>query len=132
MATNPQYPNERRTPDTGPRDVHPKLKVPPKSQFPWTLIAIMVAAAILIAIIATLPRATRMTPSPAAAQVPPQPTVNQVQLSNLSLQAAPVGGAYYLVGYLHNNGTTAITGVQVEVSFKGANGQTSPARSWRS
>jgi hypothetical protein len=35
---------------------------------------------------------------------------------------APVGGALYLTGVLHNTGSTAITGVQVVAEFLGRNG----------
>lgn len=122
MATNPQYPDPRRPTPFKVRDVHPKLPVEPKSRFPWPLLAVLAAAAILAGLIYWLPRTPHKLPPPSAAQVPQQPTGNQVQLTNLSLQEAPVGNSLYLVGNLHNNGTTDITGVQVQASFMDNNG----------
>jgi hypothetical protein len=47
-----------------------------------------------------------------------------LQLGNLSIKQAPAGNAFYLEGNVHNNGNTDVTGIQVQASFKGANGQT--------
>lgn len=120
MATNPQYPEPR-----GPRrvpDLHPQLKTIKKGKIPWVLIAIIVAAAILAALIWWLPQTPQRQAPPAAAQVPAQPTANQIQLTNLSMQPATVGSAFYLAGILHNQGNTEITGVQVQATFLGING----------
>jgi Protein of unknown function (DUF2393)/Protein of unknown function (DUF3426) len=121
MATNPQFPQQRgpqRVPDA------PRLKVPPRKQFPWPIVAIIAAAAILAAIIALMPTTPHKRTAPPAAEVPGQPTGSQVQLSHLKLQPGPTGGAVYLAGQLTNTGNTDITGVQVQATFKGANGQT--------
>ncbi len=125
MATNPQYPQQK-----GPREVpkyrddHAKLEVPPKRVFPWAWIAIIIAAAILAALIYWLPQTPHRHAPPTGAQVPQQPTANQVQFFNLKMQPAPTGSAFYLDGLLQNNGSTDITGVQVQADFKGINGQT--------
>jgi hypothetical protein len=121
MATNPQFPQQR-----GPQrvpDVHPKLQVPNKKQFPWPILAIIAAAVILVAIIALMPTTPHKRTAPEAAQVPTQPTGSQIQLSDLKIQPAPAGGAIYVVGRLTNTGATDLTGVQVQATFKGANGQ---------
>jgi len=121
MATNPQFPQQR-----GPQrvpDVHPKLQVPPRKQFPWPVVALIAAAAILAAIFFYMPTTPHKRPAPNAAQVPIQPTGSQIQLSELKIQPAPTGGAVYLIGRVTNTGGTDITGVQVEASFRGANGQ---------
>jgi hypothetical protein len=102
----------------------PKLQVPRKKPFPWPLIALIIAAAILIGLIAWLPRTPKARPGPTAAQIPVQPTAGQIQLSNFKMTAAPVGNAYYLDAQLFNNGDTQLTGVQVQARFLGANGQT--------
>lgn len=120
MATNPQIPPNM--PRRGPREV-PRLQLLKKKGFPWTLLAIIVAAAILAALIYWLPQTPRAGIAPTGAAVPPQPTANQIQLSGFRLNAAPVGNAFYLDGQLSNHGTTEITGVQVQVNFLGNNGQ---------
>ncbi|HZP62028.1 MAG TPA: DUF3426 domain-containing protein [Terriglobales bacterium] len=112
MATSPQFP---QTPRRGPHAV-PKLQVPKKG-FPWPLLAIIVAAAILIALIVWLPRTPHAHAGATGANVPAQPTPGQIQLSHLKMTIAPVGAAYYLEGMLFNNGNTDITGVQVQVKF---------------
>lgn len=121
MATNPQFPQQR-----GPQrvtDVHPKLQVPRRKQFPWPIVAIIATAAILAAIIALMPTTPHKRTAPEAAQVPGQPTGSQIQLSDLKNQPSPAGSAIYVVGRLTNTGSTDLTGVQVQATFKGANGQ---------
>jgi Protein of unknown function (DUF2393) len=120
VATNPQFPPNM--PRRGPREV-PRLQLLKKKSFPWTLLAIVVAAAILAAIIYWLPQTPRASNAPAGADIPSQPTGSQVQFSGFKLNAAPVGNAFYLDGQLSNHGTTEITGVQVQVNFLGNNGQ---------
>lgn len=145
MATNPKYPQgsdpehdpTRQEPDrkaNGPlgqgptgakRPVHDHAHVDfvKKGRFPWVLIAILVAIAILIALIVWLPAMPHKTPPPTAAKVPNQPIASQIQLTNMNITLAPVGGSMYLDGVLHNQGSTAITGVQVRAQFMGPQGQ---------
>lgn len=121
MATNPQFPQQR-----GPQrvpDLHPKLRVPPRKQFPWVLVGIIAAFTILAAVWYYLPTTPHKRTAPPAAQIPAQPTGSQIQLSHLKLQPGPTGSAVYLAGQLTNTGNTDITGVQVQATFKGANGQ---------
>src|SRR5436305_3704231 len=124
MATNPQF-RPGKEPSDKP-DIHevPRLQVSPKKEFPWLLVSLASAAAILIVILVMLPRAPKARPSPTAAQAPVQPTPGEIQLSHFKLTAVPTGDAYYLEGLLFNNGNTDITGVQVQVSFKGPQGET--------
>ncbi len=119
MATNPKFPNMGPT----PVPQHPRIPSP-KKQFPWALIAIIVAAAILAGIIYWLPQAPKAQTPPTAAQVPQQPTGSQIQLSNLKITPAPGGGSFYLDGTLINNGNTTVNGLTAELSFKNAQGQT--------
>lgn len=114
MATNPRI----------PQDDHTHMTLQPKSKVPWVLIAIIVAAAILVALILWLPRTPRQQIPPSGAQVPAQPTGDQIQFTNLNLTPAPTGGAYYLQGRMVNMGSSEITGVAVDASFQGINGQT--------
>jgi hypothetical protein len=117
MATNPNLPQR-----PGLHEV-PRFKVPKKKQFPWTLIAIIVAAAILAVLIWLLPRTPRQNLPPTGSQVPAQPTGSQVQFTNLKMTFAPVGNAFYIEGRLVNQGNTDITGVQVQATFRDANGK---------
>jgi len=124
MATNPRTPDDPRRPQIVERDVHPKIQqqLQPQSKIPWPLIAIVVAALILAALVIWLPRTPRAT-SPSGAQVPAQPTGSQVQFTNLKLTPATIGGSLYIDARLVNAGPTAINGVLVDATFKGANGQ---------
>lgn len=117
MATNPQYPEQNRP------HLHPRLQPPPKRGFPWPLIAIVIAAAILAALIRWLPQTPKKQLPPNAAAVPAQPTGNQIQLTNLKMTPSTVGSAFYVEGMLHNNGNSDITGVQVQAQFHGTKGQ---------
>lgn len=117
MATNPRIPEER--------DAHPKIEqqLQPVSRVPWVWVAIIAAGAILLALIIWLPRTPRAS-SPSGAQVPQQPTGQQVQFRDVKLTPAPSGGSAYLDANLVNAGSTAINGVLVEVAFKGSDGRT--------
>jgi hypothetical protein len=122
MATSPQFPP--KMPRRGPQPV-PRLQVPKKQRFPWPLLAIIAAAAILAGLIywIWIPGGRTVRPAPTGADVPVQPTPGQIQLSGFKMTAAPVGNAFYLEGNLFNNGGTEITGVQVQVQFIGRDGE---------
>jgi hypothetical protein len=94
-----------------------------QSKFPWTIVALIVGAALLIAIFAVLPRAPHVTQPPTAAQVPTQPTAEQIQLTDIKIVPAPVGDALYLDATVHNTGNSAITGAQVSAQFLNENGR---------
>jgi hypothetical protein len=122
MATNPKLPDYPNIPPRRSGDEHAKVQMIRKSKFPWPIMALIAGAAILIAIIALLPRTPHVTPAPTGAQIPQQPTAEQVQLTDMKIAPSPVGNALYLTGILHNMGNTAITGVQVQAQFLGRNG----------
>jgi hypothetical protein len=122
MATNPKLPDFPDTPARRAGSEHSKVQMIRQSKFPWPILVLIGAAALLIAIFALLPRAPHITTPPTGAQIPQQPTAEQVQLTNLKLAPAPAGGAAYLTALLHNTGNTAITGVQVKAEFLGRNG----------
>ena len=119
MATNPKLPD---MPPQRPVDDHAKVQLIRQSKFPWTIVALIAGAALLIVIFVVLPRAPHVTRPPSDAKVPAQPTGDQIQFTNLNLTPAPVGDAVYLTGLLRNTGNTAITGVQVQAEFLGRNG----------
>lgn len=122
MATNPKMPDYPNIPPRRPENEHGKVQIIRKSRFPWPILALIVGAAILIAIIALLPRAPHVTAPPTGAQIPQQPTAEQIQLTNMKISPSPVGGSLDLTGILHNMGNSAITGVQVQAQFLRANG----------
>jgi len=122
MATNPKLPD---FPDILPRraeNEHAKVRMIRRSKFPWLVVILISGAALLIAIFALLPRVPHLSALPTGAQVPQQPTAEQVQFTNLKIATAPVGGSVYVTGILQNTGNTAITGVQVQAEFLGRNG----------
>jgi Protein of unknown function (DUF3426) len=120
MATNPKPPDFPDIPPRGPENEHAKVQMIRQSKFPWPIVILIAGAVLLIAIFALLPRAAHLAAPPTGAQVPQQPTADEVQLTNLKI--APVGGAAYLTAILHNTGDTAINGVQVQAQFLGRNG----------
>jgi len=127
MATRPNPPDYPDIPPRPNRDDPAKMQRVRQSKFPWPILMLIVLAALIIAIISILPRGPKTTNAPTNANVPPQPTASQVQLSQLQMVPAPAGGArtggaLYLNAVLHNAGTTAITGVQVSATFMGNNG----------
>jgi hypothetical protein len=122
MATNPKLPDFSDVPPRRPEHEHAKVQTIRKSKFPWPILILIAGAALLIAIFGLLPRTPHVTTPPTGAQLPQQPTAEQVQLTNLKLAPAPAGGAAYLTALLHNTGNTAITGVQVQAEFIGRNG----------
>ncbi len=118
MATNPQRPPEP------PRlkDDHAHVVTTKARNAWWPIVIIVVAAAILVALIVWLPRSPHQVAPPSAAQVPPQPTGSQIQFTNLRMSTPTPAGAVNLTGSLLNNGNQAITGVTVEATFRGING----------
>ena len=119
MATNPQIPpREPRRDDHAHMD---RIKgTSTKTWWPWLLI--LVSAAILAALIWWLPQSPKRTAAPSAAQVPAQPTGNQIQLSNLNMSTPTPGGAMRLTGTIYNAGNTSVNAIVAEGSFANING----------
>jgi hypothetical protein len=122
MATSPKMPDFPNIPPRKPVDEHVKLHTLRRNKFPWLVLTVLVAAALLAVIIAVLPGGPHLRKPPVGAQVPAQPTATQIQLTNVQLVPAPVGDAVYLSAVLHNVGDYDITGVQVNAQFMGNNG----------
>jgi hypothetical protein len=121
MATNPKLPDY---PDNSPRKPSEPAKVHMirQSKFPWPIVALIVGAALLVTVIAVLPRGPHVTKPPSGADIPRQPTGEQIQLSELKMVPAPTGDSLYIDTVVHNTGNTSITGVQVNGEFMGSNG----------
>lgn len=120
MATNPKVPdysNRPRRPDN-----HAKLHLVRQSKFPWPILPLIAGAALLIAIL-TVPKAPHTAKPPSAAEVPRQPTAEQILISHAKVTPAPQGDAVYLTAVLHNTGNSEITGAQVEAQFLNRSGE---------
>ena len=121
MATNPKLPDYPDIPPRKPAD-HTKVRMIRQSKFPWSIVVIIIAAALIISVIGFFPKGPRKVTAPAGAQIPPQPTAAQFEFTGVQIDPSTVGDALYLKGVLHNAGDTAITGVQVNAQFMGPNG----------
>ena len=121
MATNPKLPD---FPNNLPRRAndHARLQLVRQSKFPWPILALIAGAALLIAIITVLPKAPHTATPPSAAEVPRQPTAEQIQISHAKITPAPQGDAAYLIALLHNTGNSEITGAQIKAEFLARNG----------
>ena len=124
MATNPNLPPTQRGPQ-----LQPKLQVSKKNPFPWPLIAIVIAAALLAALIFWLPRTPKKVQPPNSAAVPQQPTAGQLQLSQVRITPSPAGNNLYLDAKLFNAGNTEITGAEAQAKFLDANGNVAGTQS---
>jgi len=122
MATNPKLPDYENVPPRRTKDDHARVEMIKQGKFPWPLMALLAGVVLLLVIFLVLPKAPHLTNAPTGAEVPQQPTASQVQLTNVSIAPSPVGGSLYLNAVLHNAGSTALTGVQVNGQFMGSNG----------
>lgn len=95
----------------------PNFPLRPKNKFPWPLIAVVVACLILAAFIFYLPRVPKRGPNATAAEAPPQPFNNTLQIKDLKIQPSPVAGSVYIQGTVSNAGQQKINGVTVMARF---------------
>lgn len=126
MATNPNYQSpERRDEARNERRPEPQIveQIEKPSRFPWPLIALIVAGAILAVIIYALPRTPRAAPGPTAGEVPDQPFAGQLQMKGLRISESPVGGQIYVYGEIENTGSNPVAQVTVDAAFSNAQGQ---------
>ncbi len=120
MASNPRIPESldpREKSHTG--GLRPEK---PSSGRTGTILAIVVAVLLLGAIIYFMPRAPKATAPSTAADVPQQPTGQQIQLQDLQMSMAPAGGSMYIQAMLNNNGQQTINGIDAQVKFRAQDG----------
>jgi Protein of unknown function (DUF3426) len=122
MAANPKLPEYSRVPPRQPDHEPGKVQLIRQNKFPWPILAVIAGATLLIAIIVLLPKVPHLIKPPSGADIPQQPTAEQIQLTNAKITRAPAGDAVYLTAMLHNTGNSTITGVQVQAEFLGRNG----------
>jgi hypothetical protein len=115
MATSPRVPNPRDPQRKGP--VLVQRAEPPTSSTPGVILAIVTAVLLLGAILYFMPRAPKGTNTTLA-----QPGGSLLSVSGLRMSEAPTSGAINLDGQLTNSGSTAVSGVMVEVVFRLTNG----------
>ncbi len=125
MATSPIDPNSSQREQRERRPLHthdPKLEQQPVSQFPWPLVAILIAALLLAAIIAYMPRTPKAVERPTAGgEVPPQPFVSEIHLTGIGLADSPIGGQTYVTGQMENTGEHDVTGITLQATFRDQN-----------
>ncbi len=117
MATNPRIPDRHDVPTLQEQRKNKKPATP------LVPIGILVAAILLIVLVVWLPRTPKASVPPSGAVVPAQPTGNQVQLTDLRLSPATIGGQMYIYGKLFNAGPTTINGASARVTFSDQNNQ---------
>lgn len=120
MATNPRIPDSldpKEPSHTG--GLRPEK---PKSGRTGVLLAILAALLLLGAIFYYMPQAPKATAPSTAADVPQQPTGEQIQLQNINVSRAPVGSSMYIQARLNNNGQQTINGVVAQVKFRAEDG----------
>lgn len=114
MAASPQY-----TQFPEERPARRKLKlVKTKKPFPWDVAMIVVAALVAAAILVAIRWTTIHGPAAASGQA-----LQEIQLTDVQMAPAPVPGAFYLDGVLHNNGKSQISAVEVQATFVSASGK---------
>jgi hypothetical protein len=114
MATNPRIPERRDLPT-----LHDQRRA--KNGLPLLPLGILVAALLMIALIAWIPRTFQ---SSAPRSAPVLTRADQIRLSDFRLSPSAGGDQLSLYGKLFNGGETTIYGVRARVTFSGADGET--------
>ena len=117
MATNPRIPPERER--HRPYEVPEAANLRNRGRFPWPLVALIVAAAILALIAYSLPRAPKTNPAAKVTQEeqPQQPAAGMVGFSTPRLTIGPTGGSAYLDVVMTNHGEKDLTGATVQLIY---------------
>ncbi len=124
MATNPRIPPERE--QHRPYEPPEVVELRKRGRFPWPLVALIVAAAILALIAYWLPRAPKTNPAAKVTQeqVPVQPAAGMVGLSTPRLTIGLTGGSAYLDAVMTNHGDKDLTGATVQLTYTTTDGKT--------
>jgi hypothetical protein len=103
----------------------PQFPLRPESKFPWPILAIIAAGAILAVFIYLLPRLPKQDVRnvPTAGQIPDQPFGRELQVKNITVQPAPTGGAVVVAGDVVNTGSNKVAGVTVQAEFLDSSGK---------
>jgi len=113
MATNPQFPYERRP----VRDDHAHVDLGRRRRGWWPPVLIVIAILIVIGLIAWLAN----SPERRAAQT--QVAGDQVQLTGLTAGTATQSGEMDVTANLQNNTGASVAGVTVEGTFRNIRGE---------
>lgn len=119
MATNPRIPDSGSPIQRPTGGMKPEK---PKSGLTGTTFALIVLGLLLAAIIYFMPRTPKTPPGKPGAEVPQQPTGEQVQLEGLRMVKSPNGGALSIQGMISNRGTQTINGIAMDAVFHDQNG----------
>ncbi len=120
MASSPRIPNPREPRRKGP--VLVQREDPPTGSTAGVILAIVTAILLLGAIFYFMPRAPKGTTTQLGSTTSAQPGGSVLSISGLRMSEAPTGGAINLDGQVTNSGSTAVSGVMVEVVFRLTNG----------
>lgn len=107
---------------------NPKLELREKKNSPWPIVAIIVALLILAAIFwfTPSPRKVLNATPPKNAEIPNQPTGDQLKMVISRVQPSPAADRQNedvtVEGELYNTGDTAITGMMMQGAFMDAKG----------
>lgn len=120
MATDPRIPDALDP--KGPGHTGGLRPQKPSGGRTGVVLAIVVALLLLGAILYFMPQTPKVTAPSTAADVPQQPTGEQVQLQDMQMSMAPAGGSMYIHAMLNNNGQSTIDGLAAQVKFRAEDG----------
>ena len=122
MATNPRIPPQREHRPYEPPEV---IQLQKRGRFPWPLVALIVAAAILALIAYYVPRVPKTNPAAkVTGEAPSQPAPDMISVDNVKMTLGPTGGNAYLDAVFANHGDKAVTAATVQLLYTTTDGKT--------
>ena len=123
MATNPRIPPQREHRPYEPPEV---IQLQKRGRFPWPLVALIVAAAILALIAYYVPRVPKTNPAAkvTGGEAPSQPAPDMIGVDNVKMTLGPTGGNAYLDAVFANHGDKAVTAATVQLLYTTTDGKT--------
>jgi hypothetical protein len=116
MATNPRIPPERE--QHRPYEPPEVAELRKRGGFPWALVGLIVAAAILALIAYWLPRAPKRNPaSTVIGEEVSQPAPGMISITTPKITAGPTGSDFYLDAIFANHAAKSVTGANVRLTF---------------